>query len=83
MFYNVEPEYVNWHSELNAHDLVETIRGSVTIDWTQKETVRARMRAKVKRLLRKHGYPPDKREEAVVTVIEQAEMVCRDWAEAA
>ncbi len=38
---------------------------------------------RVKRLLRKHGYPPDKRDEAVVTVIEQAEAVCRDWAEAA
>ncbi|MEK9810456.1 MAG: DUF3387 domain-containing protein, partial [Candidatus Nanopelagicales bacterium] len=66
-----------------AHDLVETIRRSVTIDWTQKEAVRADMRRKVKRLLRKHGYPPDKREEAVVTVIEQAEHVCRDWARAA
>ena len=66
-----------------AHDLVEAIRSSVTIDWTQKEAVRANMRLKVKRLLRQHGYPPDKREEAVVTVIEQAEAVCRDWAEAA
>jgi type I restriction enzyme R subunit len=66
-----------------AHDLVEAIRQSVTIDWTQKEAVRARMRAKVKRLLRKHGYPPDKREDAVVTVIEQAETVCREWGEAA
>ena len=66
-----------------AHDLVEAIRQSVTIDWTQKEAVRARMRAKVKRLLRKHGYLPDKREDAVVTVIEQAETVCREWGEAA
>jgi type I restriction enzyme R subunit len=66
-----------------ARDLVEAIRESVTIDWTQKESVRAAMRSKVKRLLRKHGYPPDKREEAVVTVIEQAEVLCRDWAEAA
>jgi len=66
-----------------AHDLVEAIRSSVTIDWTQKEAVRANMRRKVKRLLRQHGYPPDKREEAVITVIEQAEAVCRDWAEAA
>jgi type I restriction enzyme R subunit len=66
-----------------AHDLVEAIRGSVTIDWTQKEAVRADMRRKVKRLLRKHGYPPDKQDEAVVTVIEQAEAVARDWAEAA
>jgi len=41
------------------------------------------MRRKVKRLLRRHGYPPDKRKEAVVTVIEQAERVCRDWARAA
>ncbi len=66
-----------------AHDLVQAIRESVTIDWTQKEAVRADMRRKVKRLLRKHGYPPDKREEAVVTVIEQAEAVCREWGEAA
>jgi len=63
-----------------AHDLIETIRGSVTIDWTQKETVRARMRIKIKHLLRKHGYPPDKQDAAVLTVIEQAEQVCRDWA---
>ncbi len=64
-----------------AQDLVEAIRGSVTIDWTQKEAVRADMRRKVKKLLRKHGYPPDKQENAVVVVIEQAERVCREWAE--
>ena len=63
-----------------AHDLVEAIRTSVTIDWTQKEAVRADMRRKVKKLLRKHGYPPDKRASALVVVIEQAERVCRDWA---
>ena len=66
-----------------AHDLVEAIRKSVAIDWTEKEAVRANMRRRVKRLLRKHGYPPDKQEAAVVTVIEQAEVVCREWAEAA
>lgn len=66
-----------------AHDLVEAIRGSVTIDWTQKEAVRADMRRKVKKLLRQHGYPPDKQAEAVVVVIEQAERVCKDWARAA
>jgi type I restriction enzyme R subunit len=66
-----------------AHDLVQTIRESVAIDWTQKEAVRADMRRKVKRLLRKHGYPPDKQADAVVTVIEQAERVCKDWARAA
>lgn len=41
------------------------------------------MRRKVKRLLRKHGCPPDKQAEALVTVIEQAEVVCKDWASAA
>lgn len=66
-----------------AHDLVDAIRGSVTIDWTRKEAVRARMRSKIKRLLRKHGYPPDQREAAVTTVIEQAEQVCREWGQAA
>ena len=40
------------------------------------------MRRKVKKLLRKHGYPPDKQKDAVVTVIEQAELVCRDWSQA-
>ncbi|PRQ02026.1 type I restriction enzyme endonuclease domain-containing protein [Enhygromyxa salina] len=66
-----------------AHDLVAAIRRSVTIDWTQKEAVRADMRRKVRRLLRKHGYPPDKQELAVLTVIEQAERVAKDWARAA
>jgi len=63
-----------------AHELVDAIRHSVSIDWTQKESVRARMRSRIKRLLRKYGYPPDKRDEAVITVIEQAEQVCKDWA---
>jgi type I restriction enzyme, R subunit len=66
-----------------AHDLVTSIRSSVSIDWTKKESVRARMRSNIKRLLRKHGYPPDKREEAVVTVLDQAEVVCREWGEVA
>ena len=60
-------------------DLVRLIRQSVSIDWTQKESVRAKMRVQVKKLLRKHGYPPDQREEAVLTVIEQAEQVCKEW----
>ena len=65
-----------------AHDLVKSIRASVTIDWTKKESVRADMRRKVKRLLRNHGYPPDKAPAALITVIEQAETVCKDWAQA-
>ncbi|MDO5722428.1 MAG: type I restriction endonuclease subunit R, partial [Actinomycetaceae bacterium] len=56
-----------------ARELVTTIQRSATIDWTLKETVRARMRSRIKRLLAKYKYPPDKQEEAVKLVIEQAE----------
>ena len=44
-----------------------------------KENVRAQLRVIVKRILRKHGYPPDKQEKATQTVLEQAELLCRDW----
>lgn len=44
-----------------------------------KESVRARLRASVKRLLRKHGYPPDKQAAATDTVIETAEVLCAGW----
>jgi len=44
----------------------------VTIDWTLRENVRAQLRVLVKRILRKHGYPPDKEEKAIDTVLEQA-----------
>jgi type I restriction enzyme, R subunit len=63
-----------------AHELVETVRNSVSIDWTQREGVRAKIRVMVKRILRKHGYPPDKQEKATQTVLEQAELLCADWA---
>ena len=52
-------------------------------DWTLKENVRAKMRVLIKRILRKHGYPPDKQQQATVTVIQQAELLCGDWAEEA
>jgi type I restriction enzyme R subunit len=63
-----------------ARELTETIRGSVTIDWTAKETVRAKLRTLVRRKLRMHGYPPDKTEKAVETVIKQAELLAANWA---
>jgi len=62
-----------------AHELVETVRKNVTIDWTVKESVRAKLRTMVKRILRKHGYPPDKQEAATVTVLTQAELLCGEW----
>jgi len=53
-----------------ARELVETVRSNVTIDWTLLENVRANLRRLVKRVLRKHGYPPDKQESATRTVLE-------------
>ena len=63
-----------------AVELVETVRRNVTIDWTLRESVRARLRVMVKRVLRRHGYPPNKQESATATVLEQAEVLCQDWA---
>jgi type I restriction enzyme R subunit len=62
-----------------ARELVVTVRSNVTIDWTVKESVRAKLRVLVKRILRKHGYPPDKQEQATATVLEQAELLCEGW----
>ena len=56
------------------------MRGNVTIDWTLRETVRAHLRRLVKRILRKHGYPPDKQEKATSTVLRQAEALSAEWA---
>jgi type I restriction enzyme R subunit len=61
-----------------ARELVETVRNNVTIDWTVRENVQAKMRVMVKRVLRKYGYPPDKQEAATKTVLEQAELLCSD-----
>jgi len=63
-----------------AQELVETVRKNVTIDWTVRQNVRARLRVMVKRVLRKHGYPPDKQEKATQTVLEQAEVLSQEWA---
>ena len=57
-----------------AVELVEAVQSSATIDWNLKESVRAAMRAKVRRLLAKYDYPPDHEEKAVELVLEQAEL---------
>jgi type I restriction enzyme, R subunit len=63
-----------------ARELVAAVRANVTIDWTMRENVRAQLRVIVKRILRKHGYPPDKQEKATQTVLEQAETLSEEWA---
>lgn len=59
-----------------ALDLVQTVKENATIDWSIKDSARAKMRVMVKRVLRKYNYPPDKQEGAVELVLEQAELLC-------
>ena len=66
-----------------ARELVSHVRKSVTIDWTLRESAQAQIRVLVRRILRKYGYPPDKQEKATQTVLEQAKLLCGDWAEGA
>ena len=65
-----------------ARELVDTVRRNVSIDWTVKESVRAKLRVIVKRILRKYGYPPDKQESATITVLQQAELLSDVWTDA-
>jgi type I restriction enzyme R subunit len=62
-----------------AAELVTKVRGSVTIDWTLRESARAGIKVAVKRILSRFGYPPDLQDAAVQTVLLQAETLCRDW----
>ena len=62
-----------------AAELITQVRKSVTIDWQHREGARAKIRVIVKRILNKYGYPPDLQEEAVKTVLRQAELLCADW----
>jgi len=63
-----------------AHELAESLRKSTSVDWSVRESVRASLRLMVKRILRKYKYPPEKQEEAVQLVLEQAESLCAEWA---
>jgi len=66
-----------------AHELVTSLKSSVTVDWMHRDAARARMRVLVKRILRKSGYPPDLQDAAVQTVLQQAEALSAEWAKAA
>ena len=62
-----------------ARELVDTVKRNTTIDWTVRENVQAKMRIAVKKILRKHGYPPDMELKATETVIEQAKLLANDF----
>ncbi|MEJ2794963.1 type I restriction endonuclease subunit R [Iodobacter sp. LRB] len=62
-----------------AHELTENLRKNISVDWSQRESVRAKLRIMVKRILRKYGYPPDFQEEAIQTVLQQAEALGTEW----
>ena len=62
-----------------ARELSEKVREKATIDWKQRESVRAELRVMVKRLLKKYGYPPDKTAMATDLVLQQAETMSELW----
>ena len=62
-----------------ARELVESVKNSVTIDWEKKESVQAKMRVMIKRILKKYGYPPEKEAQAVRTILEQAKLIADDF----
>ena len=62
-----------------AHELTENLRQNITVDWAQRESVRAKLRLMVKRILRKYKYPPDQQEGAVELVLQQAKALGEAW----
>ena len=64
-----------------AKELTEKVKQNTSIDWTLRESVKSKLKVLVKRLLRKYGYPPDKQEKATELVLEQAELVSKNWVE--
>lgn len=63
-----------------ARELVQAVRRNATVDWDRKEQVRALLRTQIRRLLRRHRYPPDKEQSAIMLVMEQAERLAGEVA---
>ena len=62
-----------------AHELTDKLRNSASVDWQKRDSVRARLRNLVRIILRRYKYPPDKQEEAIQLVIEQADRLSDEW----
>jgi type I restriction enzyme R subunit len=65
-----------------AREIADKVRKNATIDWTMKESARAKLMVIVRRTLNKYGYPPDKQQKAVDTVLKQAEVLADFWVNA-
>ena len=63
-----------------AHELAENLRTNLTVDWSARESVQAKLRLMVKRILRKYKYPPDQQDAAVELVLQQAKALGEAWA---
>ena len=63
-----------------AHELTENLRQNLSVDWSERTSVRAKLRLMVKRILRKYKYPPDLQDAAVELVLEQAQVMGESWA---
>ncbi len=63
-----------------SHELTENLRQNITVDWSSRESVRAKLRLMVKRILRKYKYPPDQQDAAVELVLQQAQALGEAWA---
>lgn len=70
----------NDHLRVISQELLRGLKSNASVDWQHRESARARMRVLVKRILRKHGYPPDLQDAAVKTVLQQAEALAAKWA---
>jgi len=66
--------------KLIAHELLESLKASISVDWAHRANERTRLRVPVKCILKKHGYPPDLQDQAVRTVLQQAEALSSSWA---
>ncbi len=61
-----------------ARDLTISIKNNISMDWTIRETVQAKMKMAIKRLLKKYGYPPDKATKVVDIVMKQTKLICQN-----
>ena len=64
-----------------AHELTENLRQNLSVDWSERESVRAKLRLMVKRILRKYKYPPDMQDAAVELILAQAQALGDSWSE--